>query len=118
MQISTVLRDIAPSNFEGLNLNAKTKVPINLWPGRQGRQGHFYKRQTCFRGVLDKAAFSTTDYCLAHSVYELYGKSPSASQTNYLEHLAFACRIDDLILTRGADTKCTDLLAQGKNIES
>lgn len=75
-------------------------------------------------GVLDKAAFGATDYGLVHSVYELYGAEIAGRLlgilsrlfTKFLQHRAFTCRMDDLILTREGDAKRTDLLAQGKNL--
>lgn len=75
-------------------------------------------------GVLDKAAFGATDYGLVHSVYELYGADVAGRLlgvlsrlfTNFLQHRAFTCRMDDLILTPEGDGKRNDLIKRGENL--
>lgn len=74
-------------------------------------------------GVLDKAAFGASDYGLIHSVYELYGADIAGKLlgilsrlfTKYLQHRAFTCRMDDLILTPEGDRKRNEILENGKN---
>lgn len=74
-------------------------------------------------GVLDKAAFGASDYGLVHSVYELYGADIAGKLlgilsrlfTKFLQHRAFTCRMDDLILTPEGDRKRVELLEKGKN---
>ena len=59
------------------------------------------------RGVLDKSQFGASEYGLVHSVHELYGPIIanrllgvlSRLFTKYLQHDAFTCRMDDLLLS-------------------
>jgi len=74
-------------------------------------------------GVLDKAAFGASDYGLVHSVYELYGPEIAGKLlgilsrlfTKFLQHRAFTCRMDDLVLTPEGDRKRDKLLEKAKN---
>ncbi|KAG5648886.1 hypothetical protein DXG03_000235 [Asterophora parasitica] len=122
--ISTVLKNITPSNVDGLNLNAKTKVPGYLWGKDSKEDNVIFMDGELLCGVLDKAAFGASDYGLVHSVYELYG-SEIAGQllgvlsrlfTKFLQHRAFTCRMDDLTLTPEGNAKRDALLEKGKNL--
>ncbi|KAF7292328.1 DNA-directed RNA polymerase subunit [Mycena chlorophos] len=102
--ISTILKNITPDNFEGLNLNAKTKVPGKLWGKDSKEDKVIFMDGELLCGVLDKAAFGASDYGLVHSVYELYGADIAGKLlgilsrlfTKFLQHRAFTCRMDDL----------------------
>ncbi|KAJ7682575.1 hypothetical protein DFH06DRAFT_1161561 [Mycena polygramma] len=121
--ISTVLKNITPSNFEGLNLNAETKVPGHLWGGDSKEDKVVFMDGELLCGVLDKAAFGASDYGLVHSVYELYGADAAGKLlgilsrlfTKFLQHRAFTCRMDDLTLTPEGNGWRKDLLRKGKN---
>ncbi|KAF5364049.1 hypothetical protein D9756_000358 [Leucocoprinus leucothites] len=121
--ISTILKNITPPQFKGLNLNAKTKVPGFLW-GKDSKEDKIsFMDGELLCGVLDKAAFGTTEYGLVHSVYELYGADVAGKLlgilsrlfTKFLQHRAFTCRMDDLILTPEGDQKRDELLEKGKS---
>ncbi|KAG6842007.1 hypothetical protein C0991_003533 [Blastosporella zonata] len=122
--ISTVLKNITPSTFEGLNLNAKTKVPGYLWGADSKEDKVIFMDGELLCGVLDKAAFGASDYGLVHSVYELYGADIAGQLlgilsrlfTKFLQHRAFTCRMDDLTLTPEGNAKRDALLEKGKNL--
>ncbi len=69
-------------------------------------------------GVLDKSQYGATAYGLVHSVHELYGPYIanrllgvlSRLLTKYLQHSAFSCRMDDLILTDKGEKMRKDFL--------
>ncbi|RXW17855.1 hypothetical protein EST38_g7989 [Candolleomyces aberdarensis] len=122
--ISTVLKNITPKPYEGLNLKAKTKVPGVLW-GKDSKEDQvLFMDGELLCGVLDKAAFGASDYGLVHSVYELYGADVAGKLlgilsrlfTKFLQHRAFTCRMDDLILTPTGDQKRKDLIHKGRNL--
>ncbi|KAJ6539562.1 hypothetical protein B0H19DRAFT_1179600 [Mycena capillaripes] len=121
--ISTVLKNITPSNFDGLNLNAETKVPGHLWGGDSQEDKVVFMDGELLCGVLDKAAFGASDYGLVHSIYELYGADTAGKLlgilsrlfTKFLQHRAFTCRMDDLTLTPEGNGWRKDLLSKGKN---
>ncbi|KAF8812281.1 beta and beta-prime subunits of DNA dependent RNA-polymerase [Phlegmacium glaucopus] len=122
--ISTVLKNITPYPYAGINLDAKTKVPGKLWGADSKEDNVIFMDGELLCGVLDKAAFGASDYGLVHSVYELYGADIAGKLlgilsrlfTKFLQHRAFTCRMDDLILTSTGDKKRNDLLINGKNL--
>lgn len=123
-QISTVLKNVTPSHLEGLNLDAKTKVPCYLWGNDSKEDKVVFMDGELLSGVLDKAAFGATDYGLVHSVYELFGADTAGRLlgilsrlfTKFLQHRAFTCRMDDLTLTPEGNSQRKDLLQEGKNL--
>ena len=123
-KISTILKNITPEHVEGLNLNAKTKIPGHLWGGDSTEDKVVIVDGDLLCGVLDKAAFGASDYGLVHSVYELYGADIAGKLlgilsrlfTKFLQHRAFTCRMDDLMLTLEGDRRRRDILQQGQNL--
>ncbi|THV08343.1 beta and beta-prime subunits of DNA dependent RNA-polymerase [Dendrothele bispora CBS 962.96] len=121
--ISTILKNITPSNMKGINLHAGTKVPGKLWGSDSKEDQVVFMDGELLCGVLDKAAFGASDYGIVHSVYELYGAIIAGKLlgilsrlfTKFLQHRAFTCRMDDLILTSEGDAKRNEILDKGKN---
>ena len=122
-QISTVLRNITPSNAEGLNLSSKAKVPGHLWGKDSNEDEVIFFGGELLCGVLDKSAFGATGFGLVHSVYELYGADIAGKLlgilsrlfTKFLQHRAFTCRVDDLALTPDGNAARANLLLEGQN---
>jgi DNA-directed RNA polymerase I subunit RPA1 len=119
-----VLRNIKPSNAEGLNVESKAKVPGHLW-GNDSKEGKvIFMDGELLCGVLDKSAFGATDFGLVHSVYELYGADTAGKLlgilsrlfTKFLQHRAFTCRMDDLALTPDGNGRRSDLLRRGRKL--
>ncbi len=106
-QISTVLLNVTPSSAEGLNLNAKAKVPGAAWGKGSSEDQVIIMNGELLCGTLDKSAFGASDFGLVHSVYELYGADVAGRLlgilsrlfTKFLQLRAFTCRMDDLALT-------------------
>ncbi|TBU46604.1 beta and beta-prime subunits of DNA dependent RNA-polymerase [Dichomitus squalens] len=122
--ISTVMKNITPSVFEGLNLHAQAKVPGHLW-GKDSKEDQVvFMDGELLSGVLDKSAFGASDFGLVHSVYELYGADTAGRLlgilsrlfTKFLQHRAFTCRMDDLALTPDGNAKRAELLVTGANL--
>jgi DNA-directed RNA polymerase I subunit RPA1 len=69
-------------------------------------------------GVLDKSQYGASAYGLIHSTHELYGPYIankllgvlSRLFTKYLQHDAFSCRMDDLILTAEGERMRQEIL--------
>jgi DNA-directed RNA polymerase beta' subunit len=124
VKISTVLKNITPSNAEGLNLESTAKVPGHLWGKHSSEDKVLFVDGELLCGVLDKSAFGATDYGLVHSVYELYGANAAGKLlgilsrlfTKFLQHRAFTCRMDDLALTPHGDQRRTELLQRGRDL--
>lgn len=123
-KISTVLFNITPHNADGLNLESTSKVPGNLWGSGSLEDKIVILDGELLRGVLDKSAFGATDYGLVHSVHELYGATIAGQLlgilsrlfTKFLQHRAFTCRMDDLVLTPDGDQSRTNILQSNANL--
>ena len=115
--MSTIMINLTPSNAKGLNLKSRNKIQNPLWgrdsTGSNSSDSAMSEEKVMFldghliRGVLDKSQYGASAYGLVHSVHELYGPYiadrllgvMSRLLTKYLQHIAFSCRMDDLILT-------------------
>lgn len=122
--ISTIMKNITPSNFDGLNLHAQAKVPGHLWGKDSEEDKVVFVDGELLSGVLDKSAFGASDFGLVHSVYELYGADVAGRLlgilsrlfTKFLQHRAFTCRMDDLALTPEGNAKRADILQKGAQL--
>ncbi|KZT72559.1 beta and beta-prime subunits of DNA dependent RNA-polymerase [Daedalea quercina L-15889] len=122
--ISTVLKNITPADYEGLNLHASAKVPGHLWGKDSQEDKVVFMDGELLCGVLDKSAFGASDYGMVHSVYELYGAdvagtllgSLSRLFTKFLQHRAFTCRMDDLSLTPDGNARRADIIKKGAGL--
>lgn len=64
-------------------------------------------------GILDKSQIGASSYGIVHTVHELYGPDIAGRLlgifsrlfTKFLQHRAFTCRMDDLILTDDGNAK-------------
>ena len=107
-----------------MNLDAKAKVPGKLWGSDSKEDRVVFLDGELLSGVLDKSSFGASDYGLVHSVYELYGADAAGKLlgilsrlfTKFLQHRAFTCRMDDLVLTDAGDKKRQEILQNGKNL--
>lgn len=111
--ISTILANLTPTNAKGLNLTSKNKVKNSLWQRDDSSDKDLSEENVIFLdghlicGILDKSQFGASQYGLVHSVHEVYGPYIanrllgvlSRLFTKYLQHTAFTCRMDDLVLT-------------------
>jgi DNA-directed RNA polymerase I subunit RPA1 len=122
--ISTIMLNIKPSNAEGLNMSSKAKVAGRYWgKDHAGEEEVVFSDGELLSGVLDKSQFGATAYGLVHAVYEIYGAETAGKLlsilsrlfTKYLQHNAFTCRMDDLMLSERGDAKRRQLLADGSD---
>lgn len=113
--ISMVLLNIKPTKAEGLNLDSKCKVGGDYW-GKANMQEETVtiRDGELLTGVLDKSQIGASSYGLVHAVFELYGPEVAGKLlsilsrlfTKWLQHNAFTCRMDDLLLSaRGNNTR-------------
>ena len=115
---------MTPSDAKGLNLTSRNKIQHNLWDRDRNTDPAMSEEMTIFldghliTGVLDKSQYGASDYGLIHSVHELYGPMIanrllgvlSRLLTKFLQHDAFSCRMDDLILTAEGEKLRKDIL--------
>ncbi|TIC01852.1 beta and beta-prime subunits of DNA dependent RNA-polymerase [Wallemia mellicola] len=122
--ISTVLKNITPSNARGLNLESESKVKAEYLPawGSNENKVIIVDGVVC-SGIIDSSQFGTSSYGLVHSVFELYGSECAGKLlsilsrlfTKYLQHRGFTCRMDDLILTDEGNEVRDEILEGTKN---
>ncbi|WOO77423.1 DNA-directed RNA polymerase I subunit rpa1 [Vanrija pseudolonga] len=125
--ISTILANLTPTTSRGLNLSSKNKIQNQLWGRDDSKDNELSEELVLFvdghllRGVLDKSQYGASAYGLIHSVHELYGPYIanrllgvlSRLLTKYLQHTAFTCRMDDLILTKEGEAHRQKILDDG-----
>ena len=119
--ISTLLNHLRKGNdrdpvgmeaFPGVSTERKTKTPGAAFGDKQEEHLVIIRDGELLRGVLDKAAFGSTDFSLVHAVYEAYGPVKAGLLLNSLGRLFTAyiqffsghsCRMEDLVLTKESD---------------
>ncbi|KAG8899951.1 hypothetical protein FRB99_006344, partial [Tulasnella sp. 403] len=138
--ISTIMKNITPETSSGMHLNSNSKVLNSHWnkygyekkvsfhDGTKmvmkldGEESVIFYDGDLVCGVLDKSQFGATAYGMVHSVYELYGGDVAGRLlgilsrlfTTFLQHRAFTCRMDDLLLTPEAEKKRRKQLEKAK----
>ncbi|CAO1625651.1 unnamed protein product [Sympodiomycopsis kandeliae] len=122
--ISTVLLNLKPPHAAGLNLKGKAKVGGKYWgKAHAGEQDVIIDDGEMLSGVLDKSQIGASAYGIVHAVYELYGAESAGKLlsilsrllTKWLQHTAFTCRMDDLVLSTKGDDERQRLLQEGKS---
>ncbi|KAH8892079.1 beta and beta-prime subunits of DNA dependent RNA-polymerase [Thozetella sp. PMI_491] len=105
--ITTILKNIRPSDCGDLWMNGKTQVPADRW-GAGSEEGQVVFRDGEFvSGILDKAHLGPSSGGLVHAIHEVYGpaiagkllSSMGRLLTRYLNMRAFTCGMDDLRMT-------------------
>ncbi|EGG03566.1 uncharacterized protein MELLADRAFT_75289 [Melampsora larici-populina 98AG31] len=105
--ISTILKNITPTNAAGLYLTSSAKVSGKNWGIHSSEDTVQFDAGYMISGVIDKSQIGASPYGLVHSVHDLYGAEVAGRLlsifsrlfTKYLQHRAFTCRMDDLFLT-------------------
>lgn len=107
------------SNLPGLCMERKAKTPDSAFGADQEEHLVLVRDSELLRGVLDKAAFGATDFSLVHAVYEAYGPEKAGLLLNafgrlFTSYIQFfsghSCRVEDLVLTREADSTRRELV--------
>lgn len=121
--ISTILLNLKPPQAAGLNATSKAKVAGRYWgKDHAGEQNVIFDDGELLSGVLDKSQIGATAFGVVHAVFELYGAESAGKLlsilsrllTKWLQHSAFTCRMDDLILSSAGDEERRQILEAGK----
>lgn len=113
------------SNFPGLSMERQSKTSDSAFGPAQEEHLVLIRDGELLRGVLDKNAFGATDFSLVHCVYEAYGPEKAGLLLNIFGRLFTAyiqfysghsCRMEDLILTKDADSARRKLIERAYNI--
>ncbi|KFD69395.1 hypothetical protein M514_12927, partial [Trichuris suis] len=119
--ISSLLLSIIPSGHHPFNLTARAKTSVNNWSKAGEKPPEFDLSESCvvvrqgqlLCGVLDKGQFGAAPYGMVHCVYELYGPEVACRLlscfsrlfTTYLQLHGFTLGVQDIILTKKANSK-------------
>ena len=111
----------------GISLERKSKTPGTAFGECHEEHLVIIRDGELLRGILDKAAFGSTDFSLVHGIYEAYGPTKAGLLLNSLGRLFTAyiqyysghsCRMEDLILTKEADKSRRALVQRAYNVGS
>lgn len=121
-------RDVAGGKAcPGISTERKAKTPGAAFGESQEEHLVIIRDGELLRGVLDKAAFGSTDFSLVHAVYEAYGPEKAGLLLNSLGRLFTAyiqyysghsCRMEDLVLTAASDETRRNLIKKAYNVGS
>jgi len=140
--ITTVLKNITPDRFRGVNLTSKSSTSSEQWgetTSKDPKSWDVTKDKIVFRdteqvvifrdgellcGILDKGQLGPSAGGLIHSVYELYGPITAGKLlsvigrllTRYLNERAWTCGMDDLYLTPEGDNQRREELSKAPRI--
>ncbi|KAK5464617.1 hypothetical protein LTS15_001179 [Exophiala xenobiotica] len=140
--ITTVLKNITPDRFHGLNLTSKSSTSSESWGEktsddiskwnvtndsivfRDTEQIVIFKDGEHLSGILDKNQLGPSAGGLVHSIHELYGHITAGKLlsilgrllTRVLNERAWSCGMDDLYLTPEGDNLRRSELTRGKSI--
>lgn len=122
--ITTVLLNLKPADSAGLTMNSKAKVAGRYWGKDHAMEEKvIFENGELLSGVLDKSQFGASAYGVVHAVFEIYGPEYAGKLlsilsrlfTKFLQHKAFSCRMDDLLLSSKGDEIRAKLLRDGKD---
>uniref|UniRef100_A0A7S4MUI9 DNA-directed RNA polymerase n=1 Tax=Odontella aurita TaxID=265563 RepID=A0A7S4MUI9_9STRA len=112
-------------NLPGVSCERKAKTPATAFGEFNEEHLTIVRDGELLRGVLDKAAFGSTDFSLVHAVYEAYGPTKAGLFLNALGRLFTAylqyysghsCRMEDLVLTPEADEERRAIVRRTYNL--
>jgi DNA-directed RNA polymerase I subunit RPA1 len=140
--ITTVLKNITPDRFRGLNLTSKSSTSSEQWgetTSKDPQKWNVTSTSIVFRdteqivifqdgehvcGILDKNQMGPSAGGLVHSIHEIYGHITAGKLlsilgrllTRFLNERAWTCGMDDLYLTNEGDTQRREELSKAKRM--
>ena len=121
--VTTVLKNIKPESYPGLNLRGKSQINGDFWGADHGEGTVIFQDGELLCGILDKAHLGPSGGGFIHSIYETYGHTIAGRLlgimgrllTKLLHMRAFSCGMEDLQLTKAGDhTRSKKLQEAGK----
>jgi DNA-directed RNA polymerase beta' subunit len=110
--ISSILKNIKPAEFQGLNLTSKSATNGKLWGASNlEEQTVIVKDGQLLCGIIDKSQIGPAAGGLVNGIYEAYGETIAGRAlsiigrllTKLLHMRAFSCGVEDLVLTEEGD---------------
>lgn len=140
--ITTVLKNITPDRFRGLNLTSKSSTSSEQWgetTSKDPQKWNVTSTSIVFRdteqivifqdgehicGILDKSQMGPSAGGLVHSIHEIYGHITAGKLmsilgrllTRFLNERAWTCGMDDLYLTNEGDNQRREELSKAKKM--
>lgn len=105
--ITTILKNMQPTNCGGLCMRAETQIKAEQWAKNSEEGMVLFQDGEFITGILDKSQIGPSSGGIIHAVHEIYGPAIAGKLlsslgrllTRYLNVRAFSCGIDDLRLT-------------------
>jgi len=105
--ITTILLNIKPKDFPGVNLKSKNKIKNDYWGEGSNENEVLFQNGELLCGILDKSQYGASKYGIIHSLHEVYGPDIAGKAlsvlgrlfTTYIMMIGFTCGMDDLRLT-------------------
>eukprot|EP00903_Cladosiphon_okamuranus_P015157 g14015.t1 len=115
--MSTILKHLT-AGLPQLNLDGKSKTPSVAFGEAEQEHVIVFREGELLQGVLDKAAFGSTEFGVVHAVHELYGPTAAGKLltalgrvlTIFLQLSGHTCGIEDLTLTSRAESSRRDMI--------
>ena len=122
--VTSVLKNITPEGYPGLNLFGKSQISGDCWGENYGEDLVIVRDGELLCGILDKAHLGPTGGGFIHSIYEIYGHTIAGRLlsimgrllTTLLHMRAFSCGMEDLLLTEAGDRERKEKLQEAEKI--
>ncbi|PHH65389.1 hypothetical protein CDD81_2493 [Ophiocordyceps australis] len=121
--ITTILKNICPSNCGSLNMRENAQIKAEQWGVKSEEGIVLIQEGELITGILDKSQIGPSSGGLVHSIHETYGPAVAGRLlsclgrllSRYLGMRAFSCGMDDLKLTsEGESSRRRELLSANK----
>jgi DNA-directed RNA polymerase I subunit RPA1 len=122
--ITTILKNVKPTEYPGLTLNSKSQTARKFWASNSEEQDVIVKDGEFLCGILDKAQIGPAGGGLINGIYETYGHTVAGRVlsiigrllTKLLHMRAFSCGVEDLILTKEGDNARLEKLKAAEKV--
>ena len=122
--ITTVLKNIKPSEYQELTLTSKSSTSGKLWGIFGEEQIVIIKDGQLLCGIIDKSQVGPAPGGLINGIYEAYGETIAGRAlsiigrllTKLLHMRAFSCGVEDLILTGEGEKARLEALGKAERV--
>lgn len=124
--ISTVMKNLTPTDTPGLTITSKSSTSATQWaPGKESEeQVVIFQGGELLCGILDKAQIGPSGGGVVNAVYEAFGHTIAGKLLSILGRLltkmlhmrAFSCGVEDLVFTQKGEDMRREALSKASTI--